>query len=141
MKSNIWITLATVCVVCVVGVILMKDKPIDKKLKSLNQKDEQILSQLKQNGDNNSLDREIDHWIYFETKNDTNNFINEVESIGYKLISLNNVDEEIYKFSVNISHFGNVEKENVLKFTKELYGLTKTYNGDYDGWGCLITTK
>ena len=47
----------------------------------------QVLANLKANGDNHSLEREVDHFIYFNTKSDLNNFMLEVIKEGYVLIN------------------------------------------------------
>ena len=101
----------------------------------LNQK---VLINLETNGDNSESEREIDHWLYFETEKDRNSYIQKIEKIGYKVISTNILDKGKNAYQLNISKVSNANRNTINDFVWELIILSKEDNGTYDGWGCPI---
>lgn len=99
-----------------------------------------ILAQLKSHGDNHSLARIVDHWVYFKSKTDLDNFIDEISKMGFVLLTEQIKDDEKgYNYAVNIEREEkNIIRENIIRTVIELQMLVKKHNGDYDGWGCPI---
>lgn len=101
----------------------------------LNQR---VLMNLDKEGDNSESEREIDHWLYFKTEDDRNNYIPKIEKIGYKVISKNNLEEGQYLYQLNISKVSDAYSNTINDSVWELITLSKEDNGVYDGWGCPI---
>ena len=100
---------------------------------------ERVLMGLQQHGDNPEMEREVDHWIYFGTEKDRDNFIEKVEGFGYKVLSKDNLEKgEGAPYQLNISRQDNTLPGNVNEYVWELICLAKENNGSYDGWGCPI---
>ncbi len=99
----------------------------------INQK---VLMSLEKNGNNPELDREVDHWIYFNTDSDREQFIAEVIDLGYSIKSKDDKDANTYQ--LHISRMDNTIRNNVNNYVWELVKLADKYKGDYDGWGCNI---
>lgn len=99
----------------------------------LNQR---VLVNLEKQGDNSESEREIDHWLYFETEKDRNNYIIKIEGIGYKVLSKNIMNEGKYLYQLNISKVSNANRNTINDYVWELITLSKEDNGIYDGWGC-----
>ncbi len=98
-----------------------------------------VLMGLEQHGDNPELEREVDHWIYFATEKDRDNFIEKAEGSGYRVLSKENLEEEDENpYQLNISRQDNTLPGNVNEYVWELICLAKESNGSYDGWGCPI---
>ncbi len=98
-----------------------------------------VLMGLKQHGDNPEMEREVDHWLYFGTGKDRDNFIEKAEAAGYKVLSKENLEDgDEAPYRLNISRQDNTLPGNVNEYVWELICLAKENNGSYDGWGCPI---
>jgi len=95
---------------------------------------EPVVSQLQKAGDNLSKPRIVQHWAYFPTENDRNEFIKSVTGNGYKIDNTNFVEKYKHPFSVTFSKINSVTIQAMIPVTKKLKELSKKYNGDYDGW-------
>ena len=100
---------------------------------------QRVLINLEKHGDDPEKEREVDHWIYFETNDDRENYVKKVEELGYKILSKKNIEEgKGFSFQLNISRIDNTNWSNVNQYVWELVTLAKENNGNYDGWGCPI---
>lgn len=133
---NFIYTIISILIVTSIVVIVMIRN--EKYPPQIVKKCDPVLAQLKANGDNHSLPRVVDHWIYFNSKVDVDNFIIEVKEIGFSLISEQENEEEVYSHVVNIGRSESVIRQKILKTVSELETIAKKHNGDYDGWGCMI---
>lgn len=96
-----------------------------------------VLMQLDKMGDNREKERKVDHWIYFQTENDRENFIQEAKKLGYNILSKEKL-EGAYPYQLNIDRTDNTIWGNVDNYVWQLVTLAKENNGIYDGWGCPI---
>lgn len=95
---------------------------------------------LEEQGYNAEMQREIDHWIYFSTQENSQNFVGEVEKLGYKTLSNERLEEETsHPFQVHIARVDNVILDNVNENVWRLVEIANRFDGIYDGWGCNIT--
>ncbi|WP_165748848.1 DUF695 domain-containing protein [Cellulophaga sp. Z1A5H] len=101
----------------------------------LNQK---VLIDLHKQGDNPEIEREIDHWLYFETEKDRDTFILKSETLGYKMLSKQTMKEGDHLYQLNISKVSDANSATINANVWELISLAKENNGSYDGWGCPI---
>lgn len=96
-----------------------------------------ILIQLDKHQDNPEMEREIDHWLYFDSEGNREKCIAEVQQIGYKILSKDKQTKDAEKpYQLNISRMNNTI--DVDSYVWELIQIGKKYNADYDGWGCPI---
>lgn len=109
-----------------------------KYKKQIAKKCDPVLAQLQANDDKNSMERCVDHWIYFNTKTDSDNFIADVNKLGFKLLSEQTKEADIYNFVINIGRNDNVTRNNIIKIVSKLEQIAKKHDGYYDGWGCPI---
>ncbi|RPD98823.1 DUF695 domain-containing protein [Aureibaculum marinum] len=100
----------------------------------LNQR---VLNNLHQEGDNPNSERPIDHWINFQTEADRNSFITAVEKIGFKILSKEKTEKNL--FQLNISKISDINWNTINDSVWELITIAKDNNGFYDGWGCPIS--
>ncbi|MXV38215.1 DUF695 domain-containing protein [Flavobacteriaceae bacterium Ap0902] len=96
-----------------------------------------VLMQLDQLGDDPEKERKVDHWIYFKSEKDRDNFIKEAEILGYHILSLEKVEGE-YPYQLNIDRLDNTIWDNVDNYVWELVTIANENNGYYDGWGSPI---
>ena len=98
---------------------------------------QKILFQLGQHGDNPEIEREIDQWLYFDSEEKRENYIAEVQQIGYKILSKENGTEDSETFfQLNISRANSTIE--IDDYVWELIDIAKKHNANYDGWGCPI---
>lgn len=97
-----------------------------------------VLAQLAVKGDNHSLTRRVDHWIYFNSKPDMDKFVSEVDKTGFELLSEQVKEAGIYNYVVNIGRDENVIRQNIIHTVGKLQLIAKKHNGYYEGWGCPI---
>ena len=95
-----------------------------------------VIINLEKNGDNLTKERMVDHWIYFETENDLQNYISEIEKQNFKVISSEKNKDNIYV--LNVGRVDKVDFNSVNDYTLYLWELADKYNGSYDGWGCPV---
>lgn len=131
----IYTIISILIVTSIVVIVMIRNK---KYPPQIVKKCDSVLAQLKANGDNHSLPRVVDHWIYFNSKGDVDNFIIEVKKIGFSLISEQVNKAKVYNYVVNIGRSESVVRREIIKTVSELDTIAKKYNGDYDGWGCMI---
>jgi len=99
-----------------------------------------VIRNLEQQGDNLTKERMVDHWIYFETENDMQNYISEIEKQNFQVIS-SRQDEESGMYVLNIGRVDKVDFQSVNDYTLHLWELANEHNGEYDGWGCPVINK
>jgi len=95
-----------------------------------------VVMNLEQDGDNLTKERMVDHWIYFETENDMQNYISEIEKQNFKVIGSRQNEDNTY-----VLHVGRVDKadyHSVNDYVLYLWELASEHNGEYNGWGCPI---
>ncbi|MBS9773900.1 MAG: DUF695 domain-containing protein [Tenacibaculum sp.] len=98
---------------------------------------QKIIMQLANAENNDELEREVDHWLYFATENDTENFIKEVKEIGYTILSKEEIEGEM-PILLHISRNDTTIWGDVNNYVWELITIAKNNNGIYDGWGCPV---
>ena len=95
-----------------------------------------VIRNLEQHGDNLTKERMVDHWIYFETENDMQSYISEIEKQNFKVIS--SKQDESKKYVLNVGRVDKVDFHSVNDYVLYLWELANVHKGDYDGWGCPI---
>ena len=96
-----------------------------------------VIRGLEQHGDNLTKERMVDHWIYFETETDMQNYISEIEKQNFEVISSRqNEDNKLYV--LNAGRVDKVDYHSVNDYTLYLWELAREHNGEYDGWGCPV---
>jgi uncharacterized protein (TIGR01619 family) len=99
---------------------------------------EKVLANLVQAGDDLSKPRQVDHWIYFNTSKDRDQFVVQVKKEKFKIEGMEILKEGELPYQLHISRKDNVDPDSINKLTMELRKLAKTYKGDYDGWETFI---
>ena len=95
-----------------------------------------VIHNLEEQGDNPSVERMVDHWIYFKKESDMENYISEVSKQNFQVIDKEKREKDNYQL-----HLGRLDKadiDSINDCTLYLWELAGKHNGDYDGWGCCI---
>lgn len=94
-----------------------------------------VVDNLEENGDLLIKERQVDHWIYFNTKEDRESFLSKIKDEGFKI---NNQDFDSESsdrlYSLHIARVDKVDIDSVNDYILNLWELAKGCNGDYDGW-------
>lgn len=98
-----------------------------------------LITYIEEQGDDLSKEREVFHWIYFNSKIDRTKFIKKAKSNNFKIIT-ENLDKKLgdLPYSLNISRSDFIDWKSINDVTIDLMNLAKTYNGEYDGWETSI---
>lgn len=84
-------------------------------------------------GDKLITAREVFHWIYFKNEKDKNNYLTEVLTKGFVLVSSNKIDDK-FPYQLQIKRIDKVDENSVNEYVIYLWRKAIEYNGDYDGW-------
>jgi Protein of unknown function (DUF1260). len=105
---------------------------LSKEYKKLISGNRQVLAQLGKLGDNQMLERELLHYIYFNKETDCAAYDAEVQSSGY-LVKPAQVGLGVIVSSNNKTDIATVNDVVLL-----LANLAAAHNGEYDGWETTI---
>jgi regulator of RNase E activity RraB len=98
-------------------------------------KNRKVLEALTKNGDNHSIPRDVDHFVYFQNRDARSSFVEKAAALGYKC-ELIEADRADWMFGVQLVREQAVEQSSIDKSVMELVDLAERFGGDYDGWGC-----
>jgi len=99
---------------------------------------QKVLTQLQKNGDKLTKARLVDHWIYFASSQDRENFEKNIFNDGFKIEGREKVDDTDKPFQLHISRVDKVDPESINKITLDLRHKARQVNGNYDGWETFI---
>jgi hypothetical protein len=99
--------------------------------------DKVILNLIKE-GDDLSKPRQVDHWLYFKSEADRDNFIPFAVLEKYKVESKEFLKDSKLKYKLQISRMDKVDVGSISKITLELRKKAKQLNGVYDGWETFV---
>lgn len=94
-----------------------------------------IIDQLEKNGDKLTQMRDVDHWIYFKTKRDRDQFLDKIKFDGFSIVS-NDHDKKSggLPYKLHITRIDKVDWNSVDVYVIYLWKLANEFNGVYDGW-------
>jgi hypothetical protein len=95
---------------------------------------EKVLNGLRLAGDALEKPRTIEHWLYFNSSKEREQFITYAVREKFKIESIAFVKKEKQPYQVQISRTDNIELPSLNKLTLELKQKAKELNGNYDGW-------
>lgn len=104
---------------------------------------EKVLAQLAEAGDKLDKARNVDHWLYFKSKNDRDAFIKYAEKEGFKVESAEYVKEAGggRPYQLRMSKVGLVDIASISVLGIELKKKAREFGGDYDGWETVVVKE
>ena len=98
-----------------------------------------VIELLKEHGDSLTQKRMVDHWIYFRSFDDMDDYKHIVERKGFEVQDqyFEEVAGREHPYGLEITREDYVDPDSIEKVTSELERLAKEYNGFYDGWGTM----
>lgn len=101
-------------------------------------KNMQLFRTLQEYGDNPEIPREVNHWIYFRTENDRENFLEKIKSDGFETKHKDNKSDGEYPYGLQISRVDKVTPFDINDYGIYLWQTAQDCNAQYDGWETSI---
>jgi len=93
---------------------------------------------LERNGDKLMVEREIDHWCYFQSTKAVDAYIAEVSMQGFKVRNRSVSDEGTLRFGAQIWRLDTPSYGNIDSVALPLFEAALRHGGQYDGWECPV---
>ena len=100
--------------------------------------DQSVIRQLMQAGDDLTKERRVDHWLYFASERDLDDFVSTIKDKGFNIESKSINQETSLHHQLQIWRTDRVDIDTIYPITSELRKLASNYNGLYDGWETFI---
>ena len=98
---------------------------------------QKVINVLRDGGDKLIISRNVFHWVYFKSETQKDNYLKEVTTKGFELVSSNKVDDK-FPFQIQIKRIDKVDKESVDEYVIYLWEKAREFSGEYDGWETSI---
>jgi hypothetical protein len=102
---------------------------------------QKVINHLVEGGDDLNKSRQVDHWIYFQSKQDRDKFINYAKKNSFKIESEKYLKGEKLPYQLRISRTDKVDLASITSVTLQLKKEAIKFLGDYDGWETFIVKK
>ena len=99
---------------------------------------QKVVMQLEKAGDKLDKERQVDHWLYFNTEQDRDCFIAFASKQNYKVEAKEKTKEADHSFKLQISKTDKVGLALISKTTLELRRQAFKCSGRYDGWETFV---
>jgi hypothetical protein len=100
-----------------------------------------VLRALEGHGDDHAIEREVDHWAYFENRFDRAQFIETVCEKGFRVVGESDDPDNEPSYGVHLSGIHAVDHNTIDAITVELFDCAKEHSGIYDGWETVIVKQ
>lgn len=99
---------------------------------------EKVIVGLQQAGDNLQKPRQVDHWLYFKTEPEREQFIAFATKGKFKIENKQFIKDTPLQYQLHISREDRVDPDSISNITIELRKKARQLNGDYDGWETFV---
>lgn len=106
--------------------------PSDRDLRRMANRDTCDVFQSK--GDQLNSEREIDHWIYFETEQAMRSFLARAKAKGFRVRLRGEPNDDQNRYWVQLFRVDLLSRDNIDALCLELLDLANDVGGVYDGW-------
>lgn len=112
------------------------------EIEKLYAKNNILLQSLSQKGDRLDIARDVFHWLRFGSSENMRNAADSAKRLGYSVVNSDmDADKPAYQHTLIISKKHSLGVEAMNDSVKELYELTHSFAGKYEGWGTDIRQK
>lgn len=98
----------------------------------------QTIDALVEAGDDLSLQREVEHYFYFQTKSALERFLNSLSIQGFTLKEYIEDNESDYCYGATVVKTESISREQVQETTLMLYDAVLEEHGNYEGWSTVL---
>lgn len=96
--------------------------------------DMRVLDALTEAGDSLEIPRRIDHWAYFKSENDINQFSQWLVQEGFTIQDTNPPDDEVEDYSIQFYSTAKPSLREITSITLSLNAKAEELAGEYSGW-------
>ncbi len=89
-------------------------------------------------GDDLTLPREVEHYLFFQTKTSMERTVSQLSSHGFEVKEYANDDESDYSYGVVLVKTEAITPEIVNETTTALYESAMQEHGHYEGWSTVL---
>ena len=107
----------------------------------LSIKNRQTIAALVEAGDDLNIAREVEHYLFFQTKTSMERAVSQLSSHGYHVKEYVNDDESDYAYGVVLIKIESITPEIVSDTTTSLYESAIQEHGIYEGWSTILGEK
>jgi uncharacterized protein (TIGR01619 family) len=101
-----------------------------------------VIDQLEENGDTLTKERQVDHWIYFQKKEDRERFLTKIKDNGFQIINQGvGKKSSGLPYSLQIARVDKVDIDSANEYILFLWELAGECNGNYDGWETFVESE
>ncbi|MCU0468300.1 MAG: DUF695 domain-containing protein [Arcicella sp.] len=100
--------------------------------------DSKVVFSLIESGDKLTKARKVDHFSYFKSKKDAEQFKDNIQKVGYRIEKIDKNSDSAYPYSVLFWKEQNVDLNSISQITTVLREISKRCNGEYDGWETMV---
>jgi regulator of RNase E activity RraB len=97
-----------------------------------------VLDSLAKHGDRHDIEREVTHWIYFQSPEERGRYLSNAVAKGYKVgrtvVAQGDDAKGERRFGLTLSRCHAVDFGTINDMVLELFDLAEECAGDYDGW-------
>jgi uncharacterized protein (TIGR01619 family) len=104
-------------------------------------KNREVLDVLAEHGDVPGASRDVQHWMYFKTRNSRALFKEAVVREGYRIESESDLEDGELPFGISVIRNQSVEQDSIDTTVGELVKLTEQFDGEYDGWETQVVMQ
>ncbi len=101
-------------------------------------KNGRVIENLEKHGDKLEKERLVEHWIYFKSEIDRENFLGAIKDKGFEIVDKDITSFGDSPFSLQLSRVDKADYESVNEYVMYLWEKAQEFNGDYDGWETFI---
>lgn len=100
--------------------------------------DRSVVESLERHGDDGSIPREIDHWIYFSSASDRDGFLSAIEGRGFAIRDSHDEGEGERRFALQIWRKDSADLDSIHAVVMDLKTIAVPLKADYDGWETFV---
>ena len=97
-----------------------------------------VCEALERHGDKLTAEREIDHWVYFQSQEALDACLAEVAAAGFGVRNRLVSEEGSFRFGAQVWRVDVPSYGNIDEVTLPLFEAAERHGGDYDGWECPV---
>lgn len=98
-----------------------------------------ILDALKDEGDDLSNPREVEHYAFFQTEAQCERLIRKMQDRGFSLKDSHKDETREHAYCAVLCNVQSVEFDDIFKSLKEVYDSVKVEHGIYEGWSTTLS--
>ncbi len=103
---------------------------------------QEMVEELQEQGDNSEIPRRIDHWIQFQTLEDRNHCLYDLDGSGFEIEPAGLFDPDPrYPFPLQVYRSDRTDNASINEITSYLWDMAQNHNGRYEGWETIVVDE